>query len=126
LVDITVCLGFLAVSRVILGNLGPDDCHRPNSRTGAWRLLGAREWQLGHEGRAAASARLDPDAAAHPREQLAADVEAEAGAADSPGQVGVEAVELLEDPAVFRRRHSEAVVVHGEAHARAFQRDLDA
>ena len=42
--------------------------------------------------------RLDPDASVHPVHELAADVEAEPGAADAAGQVRVEAVELLEDP----------------------------
>jgi len=58
------------------------------------------QWQFGHEGGAAVAAGLDPDPSAHPFEQLAADVQAQARAADAAGQARIEAVELLEDAAV--------------------------
>src|SRR5438552_15612949 len=71
------------------------------------------------------AAGLDPDPSAHPFEQLAADVKAQACAADAASQVGIEAVELLEDAAVLGGRDSEALVPHREAQARARERDVD-
>ena len=53
---------------------------------------------------------LDPDPAVHAADDLAADVEAEPGAADAAGQVRVEPVELLEDRAVLGGRDPEALV----------------
>src|SRR5262249_55894693 len=63
--------------------------------------------QLDPERRADAERRLDVDLAPHPPQELAADVEAEAGAADAPPEVRVEAVELLEDPLLLVERDSE-------------------
>ena len=48
----------------------------------------------------------------HASHELAADVEAEAGAADSAGHVRIEAVELLEDPLQFRLRDADALVAN--------------
>src|SRR5665811_759576 len=56
---------------------------------------------LDEERRAVAAFRLHPDAPVHAAHELPADVEAEARAADAPGHVGIEAVELLEDPALL-------------------------
>src|SRR5204863_5309934 len=67
------------------------------------------------EGRAGLALRLDPDTAVDPADELPADVEAETGAADAAGHVGVEAVELLEDPALLGRRDAQAVIGDGEA-----------
>ena len=79
------------------------------------RPLGGR--QFDDEGRAAAEARgLDPDAAVHPTNELATDVEAEPGAADSAGHVRIEPVELLEDAALLGRRDAEAFVGDHEPH----------
>ena len=65
--------------------------------------------------RSARSARLDPDPATHPLEELTADVQAKAGAADPTGEVRVKAIELLEDPHVLGPRDAEALVLDGEA-----------
>ena len=59
---------------------------------------------------------LDPDPAAHPAHDLAADVEAEARAADAAREIRVEAIELLEDPLVLGGRDSESPVADGESH----------
>src|SRR4051794_24630970 len=58
---------------------------------------GARrgERELEAESGALAALGFDPDAAVHPLHELAADVEAEAGAADAVRHVGVEPVELV-------------------------------
>src|SRR3954462_2615820 len=53
---------------------------------------------------------LDPDAAVEAADELAADVEAEAGAADAAGHVRIESVELLEDAPALARRDPEAAV----------------
>jgi len=47
-------------------------------------------------------------------DELAADVEAEAGAADAARHVRVEAVELLEDPALLGERDAEPLIEHAE------------
>src|SRR5262245_16756967 len=77
------------------------------SRAMAWS---DSERELGDERRPARAARLDPDPAAHPVEELTADVEAEARAADTAREVGVEAIELLEDPHVLGGRDAETLV----------------
>src|SRR5947207_2641388 len=59
---------------------------------------------------------LDPDPPAHPPDELAGDVEAEPGAPDASGHVGVEAVELLDDPVALRGWDPEAHVGHREPH----------
>src|SRR5581483_4905958 len=70
---------------------------------------------LDDEGRPVRSVRLHPDPAVDPAEELAADVEAEAGAADAASHVRVEAVELLEDAALLGGRDAETGVGHDEA-----------
>src|SRR3954447_7315073 len=67
---------------------------------------------------------LDPDAAVQPADELPADVEAEAGAADAAGHVRIEAVELLEDATALRRRDAEAAVRHRPEDAALAARDL--
>src|SRR4029077_4213972 len=68
---------------------------------------------------------FDPDAAIETADELAADVEAEARAADAAGHVRVEPVELLEDPAALRDGDSEALVRHRPAHAALAAGHLD-
>ena len=58
-------------------------------------------------------------------DELAADVEAEARAADAAGHVRVEAVELLEDAPLLGGGDAEALVVDGKAHARRAGGELD-
>src|SRR5204862_4872944 len=53
---------------------------------------------------------------AHPRDELARDVEAQAAAADTARERRIEAVELLEDPILLAGRDSEPAVAHGERH----------
>src|SRR4051795_12408129 len=62
----------------------------------ARRPLGDRDLDVERRAPAVAVA-LDPDAAVEAADELAADVEAEAGAADPARHVRIEAVELLED-----------------------------
>src|SRR5207244_3480048 len=71
-----------------------------------------RDWNLHAEGRAFAVVRLDPDAPVVPVDELAADVEAEAGAADAASHVRIEAIELLEDAPALGCRDAEAAVAH--------------
>ena len=75
--------------------------------------------------RAFAELRLDPDRPVHPADELAADVEAEAGAADPTGHVRIEAVELLEDPAVLGGGDPEPAVVDREADRTVAVRDRE-
>src|SRR6266542_4376721 len=96
---------------------------RQHSFTVLRALLGG-DGKLGDEGRATCSARLDPDATAHALEQLAADVQAEAGAADAAGQIGVEAIELLEDAAMLGGWNAQALVADREPQARPIDLDL--
>src|SRR5919202_6764080 len=58
----------------------------------------AGDGKLERELRSRAGARADGDVAGHPPDELAGDVKAEAGAANSAHEIGVEAVEALEDP----------------------------
>src|ERR671915_1780104 len=89
---------------------------------GRRRLLGAYDGaragarQLEEERRAASLALLDPDAAAHPADELAADVQAQPRAADAAEHLRVEAVELLEDARQLLGRDAEALVQHAETH----------
>src|SRR6266540_2268810 len=79
--------------------------------------------RLGHTGnreveperRAAAEVRGDLDLTAHSSHELAADVEAEAGAADAARQIRIEPVELLEDPLVLVDGDPEPFVLDREA-----------
>src|SRR5689334_1249046 len=64
--------------------------------------------QLERERGALVGLRLDPDVAVHRPHQLAADVEAEARPADPAPVVGIEAVELVEDPLLLAGRDPEA------------------
>src|SRR6266550_4182303 len=57
------------------------------------------------------------EGAVHLLDALARDVEAEPGAADATGHLRVEAIELLEDALLLRRRDSEPLVAHLDAHA---------
>src|SRR5207342_3025001 len=71
--------------------------------------------QLDDERRPLAECRFDPDLSVHAPDELAADVEAEAGAADAASHVRVEPIELLEDPPVLRGWDPEAFVDDREA-----------
>src|SRR5207237_8542158 len=71
------------------------------SRAGRVGLRARSPRQLDREGRATARRRVDPDAAVHPLDELPADVESQAAAADAVRLRRVEAVELLEDPLVL-------------------------
>src|SRR6266550_1165896 len=75
------------------------------------------------EDRAAPAVGLDPDSPVHAADELAGDVEAQAGAPDSPGHVWIDPVELLEDAALLGRRYAEPLVGDGEAYvlARGFK-----
>src|SRR3954465_7739011 len=66
--------------------------------------------QVHDERGALAGLRADGEAASHPGDELARDEEAEATAADAAGERRIEAIELLEDPFVLRRRYAEAAV----------------
>src|SRR5215210_6757960 len=83
--------------------------HERNQNPGSEPLLADAStrvlWsgQLDEERRAAARRRIDPDAPVHAPDELAADVETEAGPADAPGEARVEPVELLEDALVVAR-----------------------
>src|SRR5204862_2384772 len=72
------------------------------------------ERQLEGERRPDAGGRGDPDPAAHVLDELAADVEPEAGSADALLHERVDAVELLEDPLLLLPGDPEALVAHGE------------
>src|SRR3954470_3363123 len=89
---------------------GDDPVARRCHRTGGRFLR-----DLDVEGRAGAAVGLDPDAAVDPAHELAADVEAETGAADAAAHIGVEAVELLEDPPLLAWGDPEAGVRDREA-----------
>src|SRR5688500_17281261 len=88
---------------------------------------GLPQRQVDEEGRAPRGARCHPDPAFHAQDELPAGVEAGPGAADAPREIGVEAVELREDPLMLRRRDAEALVAHGKADAvvEALDADLD-
>src|SRR6266568_4462373 len=58
--------------------------------------------------------------------RLAADVEAEPGAADAAGEVRIESEELLEDPRLLGRGDSEAAVVDADPNAAAGSCERDA
>jgi putative membrane protein len=93
----------------------------------ATRLGGNRQGlcgQLEREGRALPGLRLDPDVAVHRPDQLAADVEPKAGSADAAPMVGVEAVELVEDPLLLAHRDPETLVVDTEPELVAHRREL--
>ena len=85
------------------------------------------ERQLDEECRTNSLARFDPDAASHASDEFPADVEAEAGAADSPGHVRVEAVELLEDPLLLGLRNTDALVAdrYAKVSSTLLEPDLD-
>src|SRR5215210_3140727 len=53
------------------------------------------------EQRACARRRIEPEPPAHPLDELAADVQPEAGSTDSTLHLDVRSVELLEDPLSF-------------------------
>src|SRR5258707_13365410 len=88
---------------------------RGSSSSFVWSCRGLRRRQLHVELRAATAVGLDPDPAVHPVHELAADVEAEARAADAERQVRVEPEELLEDPVPLAGGHAEAFVRDAEA-----------
>src|SRR6266487_1662240 len=71
--------------------------------------------------------RLDPDPPVHASDELAGDVEAQAGATDPAGHVRVEPVELLEDPALLGGWDAEPLVGDGETHiiAGGLQAEVD-
>ncbi len=89
----------------------------------ARRCRGKR--QLDEECRTISPARFDPDAASHASDQFAADVETETGAADSPGRVRIQAVELLEDPLLLGLRNTDALVTNRYAKVSPTRLELD-
>src|SRR5438874_10349680 len=66
------------------------------------------------EDRSPAVVRFDPEPAFDSPHQLPTDVQPEAGPADPAGHVGIDAVELLEDPSPLGRRNPEAAVGDGK------------
>src|SRR3954451_9281991 len=78
----------------------------------SWQRL---RGQLEGEGRALARLRLDPDAPVHRLDELAADVQAEARSADAPPLVGIQSIELVEDPLLLAYRDAEALILDAEA-----------
>src|SRR5688572_1739414 len=62
------------------------------------------------KGRAFPRLGLDPDAALHPFDQLARDVQPEPGPPDAAGESRIEPVELLEDPLLLVLRDAEPPV----------------
>src|SRR5437868_9827909 len=72
------------------------------------------------ERRARSRLRADREGAAHLRDDLARDEQAETGAADSAGHRCVQPVELLEDPLLLGRRNPGPFVAHVDADARGF------
>src|ERR687887_1336575 len=87
------------------------------------RALSTRQFE--HERRTACGLRRDSDLAAHSPRELAADVEAEAGAARALGQLRIDAVELVEDSLLLCRRDPHALVGNGKLHAVPVPRDGD-
>src|SRR3954468_12815794 len=85
-------------------------------------FLGDRQFQ--EERRAVAAVGDDPDAAVHPRDQLAGDVEAPPRSPDSPREVGGEPEELLEDPVLLGGRDAQPLVADAESDAAAAAADL--
>src|SRR6266540_744550 len=77
------------------------------------------------EGGAGAAVGLDPDPPVDTPHELAADVEAEPGAADPTRHVRVEAVELLEDAPLLGRRDAEPGVSDRETDVPVVRRDRD-
>src|SRR5215204_3080747 len=73
------------------------------------RRLGARELEV--KRRALTGLGTDADAAAHPADELAADVQPQPGAARDLSLVWVRAVELLEDRPLLGRRDSDPLVL---------------
>src|SRR3954468_3677031 len=84
--------------------------------------LGDRQFQ--EERGAVAAVGDDPDAAVHPRDQLAGDVEAQPGSSDSAREVGVEPEELLEDTVLLGGRDAQPLVAEAESDAPAAAADL--
>src|SRR6478672_12511857 len=100
----------------------------PTSRPSrAARASRCRYRQFEAEVRAAALTRLDRDRAVHPAHELAGDVEAKPGTAHAAGQIRVDAVELVEDPALLAQRHPEPGVDDAEPHSvvEALDSELD-
>jgi hypothetical protein len=83
--------------------------------------------QLEGERRAAARLRRDPDPTSHPPDELTADVEPETGSTHARRLVGIEPMELLEDPLLLRGRNAPTLVTDAEAHVpvRAVEPYLD-
>src|SRR5438874_6245934 len=98
-----------AVGRIRLPTLFLRGCHRLCTPFLA-PLDGRGGRNLDVEDGAAAAVGLDPDPAFDPPDQLPGDVEAEPGASDAAGHVGIEAIELFEDATPLRRRDTEAAV----------------
>src|SRR5881396_2094408 len=89
------------------------------------KRLGSRR-NLHIEDRAAPLVGLDPDSPMHAADELAGDIEAQSGAPDSAGHVGIDPVKLLEDAGLLGRRDAEPLVGDGEPHVLARRLEADA
>ena len=92
------------------------------SALGAARRLNR---QIDDEDRALSLLRADREAASHPANELAADVEAEPGAADAARELGIDAVELAEDPPLLEGRDADPFVADSDANAAIARRDRE-
>src|SRR5437868_7430084 len=83
---------------------------------GSRRSLSDRARQRNGERRPGAAPRADGEQSPHLLDDLARDVQPEPRTADAARHLRIEAVELLEDPALFGRRDAEALVRDVDAH----------
>src|SRR5207248_6576139 len=81
--------------------------------------------QLERECRSAPGLGLNPDSSAHPADELAADVQAEPGAADPADHVRIDAIELLEDPALIGIRNTKTLVADLKADVVPVRREYE-
>src|SRR5207247_6741908 len=86
----------------------PDTGDRCDGRVQGSTELVVEDGSLG-------AVRLDPDPSVDPADELPGDVEPEAGAAYAAGHVGIQPVELLEDPFALARRDAETAIGDREA-----------
>src|SRR5215207_2924345 len=90
-------------------------------------LAGAarQQRQVDDERRPLPFPRADRDPALHPPDELAADVQAQPGSADAPGLLGIDAVNLAEDPLLLAVRDPETLVPHCDPQAAVARLELD-
>ena len=97
--------------------------HDRSARLGGRRRGGERK--LHDEGRALAFFRADGEPTIHPADELAADVEAEPRPADAARELGIDPVELAEDPLLLPVGDAEALVRDREPEVRGVRLDAD-